>query len=131
MPAKKSGQPKLETCSRYPAASGLIDDARLRGTDVMLAAAARSEGDTTAMTYELRVGTSICESALRTRSSKMTQGKLGISGMISRSALAGRCVNTMVLISPNLLAMRTAIRYENALRTPLQKKIVAASPIDS
>ena len=49
-PAITSGQPKLETPSRYPASSGLTADARLRGTDVMLAAAARSPGATTAIT---------------------------------------------------------------------------------
>ena len=78
----------------------------------MLAAAARSGGDTTAITYELRVGTSICESALRTRSSTMTQDRSGIIGMSTRSTLDGRCVNTMVLISPNLLgdAHREQIR---------------------
>ena len=76
----------------------------------MLAAAARSEGLTTAITYELRVGTSICESALRTSRSAMTQDKLGRKGIRIRSTLAGRCVNTMVLTSPMRLEMRTATR---------------------
>src|ERR1700694_433261 len=97
----------------------------------MLAGAARSEGDATSMTYELRVGTSICDTALRTSSSTITQPKSGISGMSTSSTLEGRCVNTMVLINPNRLAMRTASRYENAVNTPVQKKIVAASPTDS
>ena len=97
----------------------------------MLAAAARSDGDTTAMTYELRVGTSICDNALRISSSAITQVKSGISGINTRITLEGRCVKTMVLISPKRLAMRTASRYENAVKTPVQKKIAAAVPTDN
>ena len=51
-----------------PLSVGLIAEARLRGTAVKLAAAARSTGVTTVMTKALRVGTSICESSARTNS---------------------------------------------------------------
>ena len=45
-----SGQPKVEWSSIHPAAIGGSADARLRGTLVTLAAAARSAGVTTDMT---------------------------------------------------------------------------------
>src|SRR4029450_6672599 len=109
-----SDQPKLETPSKYPATSGLIDDARLRGTDVMLAAAARSPGETIAITYELRVGTSICDNALRTRSRTMTQPRSGTNGTNISSRLDGRCVNTIVLTSPSRWALGKAARCGNA-----------------
>ena len=48
----------------------------------------------------------------------------GTNGIATRHRLAGRCVNTIVLTRPMRLAMRTATRYENALRTPVAKKIV-------
>jgi len=54
-----SGQPNVDSLSIHPAAIGGSADARLRGTLVMLAAAGRSSGVTTAMTYEPRAGTSI------------------------------------------------------------------------
>ena len=90
--------------------SGESDDARLRGTAVMLAAAARSGGETTAITYELRVGTSICDNALRTSSSTMTHVRSGTNGTRISSTLDGRWVNTIVLTNPIRLAMRTATR---------------------
>ena len=74
-----------------PASAGLAAAARLRGTDVTLAAAARSSGATTAMTYEVRVGTSIWESALRTSSRKIAIGKARGEGH-ERKAEIGRQV---------------------------------------
>src|SRR3954453_21404960 len=64
-PARTSGQPNGDTVSSQPDRSGATAEARLRGTAVTLAAAGRSSGVTTAMTYEERVGTSICDSRLR------------------------------------------------------------------
>lgn len=61
-PPTFSGHPNEERPSIQPARTGLAAAARLRGTEVMLAAAGRSAGVTMAITYELRVGTSICES---------------------------------------------------------------------
>src|SRR5437773_7671296 len=111
--------------------SGLTAEAKLRGTEVMLAAAARSTGTTTAITYELRVGTSICDRALRASKSAITDARLGANGTSKRRMLDGRCVNTIVLTSPIRLAMRVATRYENAENTPVQKKIVPATAVDS
>ena len=52
-----------------PESAGLAADARLRGTAVKLAAAVRSGGVTTAITNAVRVGTSICDSALHSNNS--------------------------------------------------------------
>src|SRR5450759_728824 len=126
-----SGQPNDDRPSMYPARNGLAAAARLRGTDVMLAAAGRSAGVTIAITYELRVGTSICDSALRTNSSAMTQLRSGMKGIATRHRLEGRWVNTMVLTRPMRLAMRTATRYESAVSTPVQKKMLPAMAADT
>ena len=49
-PPITSGQPKPESVSIQPAIDGLMAEARLRGTEVTLAAAVRSPGVTTAIT---------------------------------------------------------------------------------
>src|SRR5665647_470343 len=131
LPAITSDQPKDDMLSRYPARTGPAAAARLRGTSVMLAAAARSDGGTTAMTYELRVGTSIWDRKLRASSKAIAQPNVGMNGMRINSMLAGRCVNTMVFTNPNRLAMRVAARYERAENMPAQKKIVPAITMDS
>ena len=89
-----------------------------------LAAAARSCGRTIAITYELRVGTSICDSALRISSSAITIHSEGMKGMRIRQIEDGMCVNTIVLTSPIFAAMRTATRYESAVSIPVQKKMM-------
>ena len=53
---------------------------------MMLAAAGR----TTAITYELRGGTSICESAYRARSSAIASGRLGMKGTRRSRTLDGK-----------------------------------------
>src|SRR5213080_2096992 len=98
----------------------------LRGTDVTLAAAARSSGATTAITYELRVGTSIWDSALRASSSPIATGRSGANGTNASSTFDGRWVNTIVLIRPMRSAIGTAIRYDTAEHMPVQNRIVAA-----
>src|SRR5688572_19121818 len=49
-PAAMNNHPKVDTLRRYPASTGLAAAARLLGTDVMLAAAGRSDGETIAIT---------------------------------------------------------------------------------
>src|SRR5215471_8731620 len=112
-PPITSGQPKPESVSSQPAIEGLMAEARLRGTEVTLAAAVRSAGVTTDSTYDVRVGTSICESALRTRSSATATQRLGAKGISIRQRFDGRCVNTMVLMRPKRFEMRAAAGYEN------------------
>src|SRR5947209_3140622 len=101
--------------------NGLAAEARLRGTAVMLAAAGRSTGVTIDITYELRVGTSICDSALRMNSSTITGLSAGMNGIRIRQMLDGMCVHTIVATSPKRFAKRTATRYEPAVSTPVQK----------
>src|SRR3954466_3342470 len=83
-----------------PVIVGLTAAARLRGTEVKLAAAGRSAGVTTDITKALRAGTSIWESALLTRSSVRASGSDGASAAPIRHKLDGMCVNTIVLIMP-------------------------------
>src|SRR5215471_13065681 len=125
-PETTSGHPNVEMPRRYPEASGLIAAATVRGTAVMLAAAGRSGGETTAITYELRGGTSICDSAYRASSSAIASGRVGIKGTRMSSRLEGKWVNTIVLTRPMRFARRAATRYEAAERTPVQKKMVPA-----
>src|SRR5215510_837727 len=103
-----SGNPRNEVASRAPDMAGLTEDARLRGTAVTLAAAARSAGVTTAMTYDVRVGTSICDSAERTSSSANTAVRFGVKAAMIRQTLEGMCVNTIVLTRPKRFPSRAA-----------------------
>jgi len=50
LPQKTSGSPENGSVSSTPANTGLMEDARLRGTAVTLAAAVRLGGVTTAIT---------------------------------------------------------------------------------
>src|SRR5262249_58399111 len=102
-PHSTSGNPVNEVVSSAPDSAGLIDDARLRGTAVTLAAAVRSAGVTTAITYDVRVGTSICDSAERTSSNAMTSVRSQENATTMRQMLDGMCVNTIVLIRPTRL----------------------------
>src|SRR5262249_25671566 len=88
-----SGRPRKGVESSAPDRAGLTDDARLRGTAVMLAAAVRSAGVTTAITKEVRVGTSIFERAARRSRSASTTDRLDEKAATRRQMLEGMCVN--------------------------------------
>src|SRR5262245_3964712 len=103
-----SGNARNDAENSAPDSAGLIDEARLRGTAVTLAAAVRSAGVTTAITYEVRVGTSICESAERRSSSASTMVRLGENAARMRQRLEGICVNTIVLTRPKRVPRRAA-----------------------
>src|SRR5215207_486550 len=118
-----SGQPKGERASSQPESRGLSAEARLLGTAVTLAAAGRSAAETTAITYELRTGTSICDSALRSNRQATASSTVGMKGVSTRKRLAGRWVKTAVLRRPMRPAMRTAASAEKADRVPVQKKM--------
>src|SRR3954454_19116807 len=113
-----------------PEIAGLIAEARLRGTAVTLAAAARSAGFTTAITNEVRVGTSIWARADLTSNRMRTIVKLGENAATIRQMLEGMCVNTIVFTRPNRFARRAATGYENALSTFDQKKKTPAEASD-
>src|SRR5215212_7013014 len=118
-----NGHPKAERVSSQPENRGLRAAARLRGTAVTLAAAGRSAGETTAITYELRTGTSICDSALRSSRKATASWTFGMKGVSTRKRFAGRWVKTAVLRRPMRLAIRTAASAEKADSTPVQKKM--------
>src|SRR5262245_48380633 len=107
-PQMTSGKPENAVENSAPASVGLMDDARLRGTAVTLAAAGRSAGVTTAITYEVLVGTSICDSAARINSSISTAVKLGRNAARIRQMLDGIWVKTIVFTRPNFLERRAA-----------------------
>src|SRR5882757_4904145 len=108
MPQTTRGNPVKDVVSRAPAKAGLRDDARLRGTAVTLAAAARSGGVTTAITYEVRVGTSIWESAERTSNRPSTTRRFVENAARIRQRLEGMCVKTIVFTRPKRFASRAA-----------------------
>src|SRR5262249_51257837 len=83
-----------------------------------------------AMTYELRVGTSICDSRLRSTSRPMTTGRLDTKGMAIRHRFEGRCVNTMVRTRPMRLASGTAANIDSAEQMLVQKNRLAAAATD-
>src|SRR5260370_889357 len=97
-PQMIKGHASYPASNSAPAMAGLTAAARLLGTAVTLAAAGRSRGVTTAITYEDRVGTSSWESAARTSSSASASQRLGTIAARIRQRLDGACVNTMVLI---------------------------------
>src|SRR6185312_3125698 len=103
-----SGRPENAVVSNSPAKAGLIDEARLRGTAVTLAAAVRSAGVTTAMTYDVRVGTSICDKAERSKGSAKVSHRFGENAAKIRKMLDGMWVNTMVFTSPIRAASQAA-----------------------
>ena len=121
-PQATSGRAIQPAANSAPLSVGLSAAARLRGTAVKLAAALRSAGVTTAITKAVRVGTSICDKALRTNSSASATGRLGASAARTSQILAGMCVNTIVLSSPMRRATRGAASCEVALSKPAQKK---------
>ena len=77
-PPINNGHPNPETLNSQPANDGLAAAASERGTFVTLAAAGRSSGVTTAITYEVRAGTSIDESVLRNNSIRIASGSVGL-----------------------------------------------------
>src|SRR5258708_36827095 len=125
-----SGQASKPASNSAPAMAGLAAAARLRGADVTLAAAGRSGGVTTAITYEERVGTSICDSAARTSSKARATSRLGATAARIRQTLDGICVNTIVFTSPMRRDSQAATGNENAARTPDQKKYTPAAASD-
>src|SRR6516162_7919313 len=125
------GHPKLESPSKQPARTGLAAPARLRGAAVTLAAAGRSDGVTTAMTYDVRAGTSIWERVLFISSSAIAISSVGAKGTSIKQTFDGRCVKTIVFTRPMRRASRTAIGYEKAERRPDQKNKEPAAVSDN
>ena len=130
VPPMIRGHPKLLRLSIHPAAIGGSAPARLRGTFVTLAAAGRSSGETTAITYDVRAGTSICESADRPSRHATASGAFGMNAVRMRRPFAGRWVNTIVRTRPIRPARRTAASWEKAANNPAQKKTAPLTASD-
>src|SRR5208337_3481689 len=126
-PAQISGHPNAERFSIAPAGNGAIAAARLRGTLVTVAAAARSSGGTTAITYDWRAGTSICEVDERSSRNAIVNPGVGISAAIISIAFDGRWLNTIVLIRPNRAASADETNCEHEPSNPDTKKNAPAT----
>ena len=87
------------------------------------AAAERSSGSTTAMTYDWRVGTSIWLRLNRSSRTATASGSVGMSGTRISSTFDGRWVKTIVLMSPIRAAIRAADSDETAASRLAPKKI--------
>src|SRR4051794_8212867 len=96
----------------------------------MLAAAARSGGDTTAITYELRAGTSMADNKLRAIRHTTASWRLGINAAEINNTCAGRWVNTIVRTNPTRAASRGDTNAENAEHTPIQNSNAPAAAMD-
>src|SRR6188508_1219920 len=94
-----------------------------RAMPVTPAAADRSSGSTTAMTYDWRVGTSIWLSANRANRTATASGRVGMNGMRMSSTFDGRWVKTIVSMRPMRAAMRAADSDETAANRFATKKI--------
>src|SRR6266511_2413494 len=116
-PATTNGQAR-PTGPSSPASAGPAGRVTYRAVLVVAAAAVRSGGGTSAITYAWRVGTSICDSTVRASSSPTAMGRVGASGTAASSKLDGRWVNTIVRSSPTLAASSGAARKEAACSTP-------------
>src|SRR5215470_1090097 len=96
----KSGAEKAIFCMNRPATDEETAQEIFRPRLVTPLAKVRSSGRTTAATYDWRVGTSISTSDSRKRNRTMAHRAEGATEAAIRKMLDGRCVNTMVLISP-------------------------------
>ena len=113
-----------------PANVGEIALAVVRATLVMPAVAVRSSGSTTAIVYDCRVGTSICDTVWRRRKNATASHAVGARGTRTSSTLDGRCVNTIVFSRPIRCASQPAARSDSPEMIPTQKKTTASSPIE-
>lgn len=113
---------------KIPASEGERAAPTERAMDVTPEAAERSSGDTTAIVYDWRVGTSIWDMLKRSRSRVIASDKLGMSGMSIRKMLDGMWVKTIVLINPNFWAILTASKAEIPARIFAPKKMLPITP---
>src|SRR5262249_46500529 len=125
------GHPNVVWSSIQPASTGGNAAARLRGTLVTLAAAARSSGGTTAITYDCRAGTSMLETHMRKSRHATAAVAFGITPVRAKRKLAGRCVKTIVSMRPIRAASRVETSCENAAHRLATKKIWPAVATDS
>src|SRR5512136_1600446 len=92
-----------------PVIDGEMATPVVRATPVTPAAADRSSGSTTAIVYDWRVGTSICEMLKRSSKTMTANGKVGIKGTRISKMFDGMWVKTLVLHHTDF--DRTVISY--------------------
>src|SRR5579872_5986323 len=124
---KKGRLTRLGCARQYPASVGEIAAPTERATVVIPEAAERSSGCTTAIVYDCRVGTSICEMQKRTSRTATASVTFGIKGTRISSTFDGRCVKTIVLISPNRFARLDAPIAEAAASRLATKNMLPSS----
>ena len=125
-----NGQPKDDSANRYPANNGLTAAARLRGTAVALAAAGRSSASHGHHVRGPGRHVHLLTASSRQQQRDRERRDSARTAASIRKRLAGRCVNTIVLIRPNRFATGTAIRNDTAEQMLAQKKIAAAVDTD-
>src|SRR5205809_7976809 len=104
----KNGRLSAATLNAHPLTAGANAEAVLRATLVRPAVAVRSSGSTTAIVYDCRVGTSICEMLIRARNMAAASAPVGMTGTRTSRTLDGKWVKTLVLMRPIRLASHAA-----------------------
>src|SRR5262249_34568081 len=120
----RKGQLHKAALKNAPVTTGAQALARVRATAVTPAAAERSSGSTTAMVYDWRVGTSICDRLNRSNNTVIARGRFGMSGTSMRKTFEGRWVKTMVLSRPKRVAHRAAAKAERPAKSEAPKKML-------
>src|SRR5215207_10480707 len=118
----KNGRPNAAKLKAIPEKMGEIVVAAVRATLVIPAVAVRSSESTTAIVYDLRVGTSIWETLIRSRKKSTASQAVGASGTIMSRTFDGRWVKTIVFSSPNRSAIQPAASSDKPDTTLTQKK---------
>src|SRR5512136_1380202 len=101
---------------KIPVSEGERDAPTERAMAVTPAAAERSSGATTAIVYDWRVGTSICEIVKRSSRSRIANGRTGIKGTKISRIFEGRWVKTIVRTNPIFLATQAALNADTPAR---------------
>src|SRR5437867_2333743 len=123
----KNGADSAPALNATPAIAGEMALVVVRATLVIPAVAVRSSGSTTAIVYDCRVGTSICEMLIRARKNATASRDVGASGTSISSRFDGRCENTIVFSRPKRSANQPAASSDAPERMPTQKKMTARS----
>src|SRR5687767_9889433 len=119
--------PRAATLKAALVSTGATAAAAVRTVFVIPAVAVRSSASTTAIMYDLRVGTSICDTLMRNKNSATASSPLGASGTRINTTLDGRWVNTIVFNSPKRFASGAVARNDSPATTLTQKNTTAST----
>src|SRR5512139_1638567 len=115
---------KAGTASNAPLSAGETSAPTERAMVVTPEAAERSSGSTTAIVYDWRVGTSICEMLKRSSSTSTANGKVGINGTRINKMFEGMWVKARVIHRTDL--DRPFISYNADMLEMLQPQLEKA-----